>query len=544
MRRDRDSIPVAQPLARSRLRKNRRVLGLSRARAIALATAGVIGAGALAFGAGFVMQNFTGDWLLGGSEIVAAGDLPSDETAGSVLAYRAGSGEATPGSDASWDDVADTAALDPAGPVLLAQVELRSDGPSSALIVAHPSAPSAASGEPLPDSAAPDVNPSSGTPGLPPTFRGPQLASLESPFASTGSGSAGDGGLGGTPSFSSGPAGTPGFNNPPATTPPSVTPPATVPPITGVTPPTTTPPPSVSPPSTVPPIADVTPPTTNPPSITPPSTVPPIADVTPPTTNPPSVTPPSTVPPVVNANPPVTDTAGPTNTASNDPLGKDPLHPILPTSKDGDSWHLPLTSCAGGCTGEDWRYFDPPVAVGFRYEMDLTSPNGIAKIKLPILNGGLYDLFLFDGTNWVDSLIKIAGGIGFDLIDAMKHLDATKFGTLLAFLESHGLFDEVKGLYSFEILGIDPNLALNPDDHDPFITGLLFAGDVTGDLTITPLTINTDLPNQDPRNPDDPPSFKISLVTPVPEPGSLALFLSAGVALVAAGRRRRRQAAA
>jgi hypothetical protein len=220
--------------------------------------------------------------------------------------------------------------------------------------------------------------------------------------------------------------------------------------------------------------------------------------------------------------------------------GRTPADPIAPRPQaPGETgFHLPLESCMSGCTGQDWRYFDPPVAVGFRYEMDPHSPHGVAKIKLPKLGDDAYDLFLFDVTlaRWTDTLIDIAGDAEFDLIAALEGRGAAD----AEFLARYGLDPEemeLLGLYSFEILGIEPSVNLDPNRPDAFVTGLLFTGAVSGDLIITPLTIDTDDPDADPSNPDDhQPAFEVAIA----EPGSLALCCVAGVALLAVRRRIRR----
>jgi hypothetical protein len=73
-------------------------------------------------------------------------------------------------------------------------------------------------------------------------------------------------------------------------------------------------------------------------------------------------------------------------------------------------------------------------------------------------------------------------------------------------LDADTLFDFAPGGVSeFEVLGIDPDLGLDPDNATAFITALTFegAGSFTG--TMTPITED---------------------VTPAPEPGSLALLAS------------------
>jgi hypothetical protein len=201
---------------------------------------------------------------------------------------------------------------------------------------------------------------------------------------------------------------------------------------------------------------------------------------------------------------------------------------------------LPIASNAN-----QWQFFDPPVAIGFNYQLNPNTPGqaltfGITEIMpLTSVGTGVYDLWLYDvATNtWVDSSQFNNGNTV--TIDADPSADTSQAFNVVQFLDGLtqqqdqelGVTDPADGLTQFSLRGIDPSADLNPDDPTDFVTGLLFAGVINGDLIITPLAIDsvTGLPV-------DPASFVVS----VPEP-TTALLLSP--ALLAFGwwhRRRQR----
>lgn len=108
---------------------------------------------------------------------------------------------------------------------------------------------------------------------------------------------------------------------------------------------------------------------------------------------------------------------------------------------------------------------DPLVATGFIYKTGTTDPN-FASVLLPdIGNSGPYQLYLNDGTSF-------------------KFYKDLAANTLFNF--------DSGGVNEFEVLGIDPSLALDPNNATDFVTQLTFTG--TGNFTGTMTPVTTDVP--------------------------------------------------
>jgi hypothetical protein len=259
-----------------------------------------------------------------------------------------------------------------------------------------------------------------------------------------------------------------------------------------------------------------------------------------PTAGPVAVVAPVSSAPTVSS-PPATDTLPPnTNTTpqvTNSP-GATPNDPIKPVN-DGPTFELPIPASAA-CAGkncQNWQFFDPVVAIGYNYELRPTVAAmpltfGITGIKLPTKIGdGKYELFLYDVLT--QSYIDVGQEIdadpngSFDVVAYLASLSAAQDALF-------GISDPEDGLTRFSIRGIDPNAGINPDDLNAFITGLLFSGEINGNLFITPLALDTATGAS-----VDPAAREVSLVS---EPDSLPIFaVGLLLLLVGGGLRQRRQ---
>lgn len=173
------------------------------------------------------------------------------------------------------------------------------------------------------------------------------------------------------------------------------------------------------------------------------------------------------------------------------PLGNGgPPNVYLPTVQDG-VYNFSISSVGPNSV----TFIDPLVAVGYDYAIGSGDPN-FASVLLPTgIGDNLFDLFLWNGSDFIDSGIDLAGG---------QHY-----------------FFATGGVERFSIRGIETTARLDPDNVAAFVTGLTFVRDGSFHGTMTPLTVE---------------------VAEVGEPASVALVLLATLAGAAsAGRRQRRQ---
>ena len=137
-------------------------------------------------------------------------------------------------------------------------------------------------------------------------------------------------------------------------------------------------------------------------------------------------------------------------------------------------------------------FIDPVVATGFSYATGAGDPNFKAVQVASDVGDGLYEVWTWDGTAWLQSADGVASGASFDFT-------------------AHGF---ATGVDRFQIRGIEASANVNAFDVTGFVTGLSFVanGNFTGTMQ--------------------------AITTVVPEPATWALWL-AGAAAVLTWRRRR-----
>lgn len=132
-------------------------------------------------------------------------------------------------------------------------------------------------------------------------------------------------------------------------------------------------------------------------------------------------------------------------------------------------------------TGGQQIFIDPEIAIGYDYHIGANDPF-IRSVLLPTdVGDGIYDVYLWNGSDWVLFAVGVSGGTDFD------------FGP--------------NGVDRFRVQGIETSAGLNPTDPTAFITGLTFVAD--GQFTGT----------------------MIPLIVAIPEPGTI-LLLAIGIASI------------
>jgi hypothetical protein len=242
---------------------------------------------------------------------------------------------------------------------------------------------------------------------------------------------------------------------------------------------------------------------------------------------------------------PITTQIPPTTTAP----GQTPNNPITPlASMPNGTAILPIAGagCGANCGSNNaWRFFDPPVAVGYDYQLKPTNPNqaltfGITGIMATTKVGsGVYDLWLYDAitATYVDSRNFSSNGQTITIVadpsaNPSGAFDVVKFLLGLTPQEDQelGITDPSLGLTQFSLRGIDPAAGLDPEDPNAFITGLLFAGEINGDLLITPLAVDSVT-----GQPVDPAPREVG----VPEPATIVIFITGLIGVALLSRRRK-----
>jgi len=153
------------------------------------------------------------------------------------------------------------------------------------------------------------------------------------------------------------------------------------------------------------------------------------------------------------------------------PLPKNaPPEVYLPTTTPSSpSNPEPVYTFSTTVVGGQTIFIDPLVAIGYDYQKGQGDPN-FASVTLPFgIGDNLYDLYLYDGTNYILK-DQLTGGVAYSFDAIGVHV----------------------GVDRFRILGIETSADLDPNNPTAFITGLTFEG--SGSFTGTMTPISQDVP--------------------------------------------------
>lgn len=135
---------------------------------------------------------------------------------------------------------------------------------------------------------------------------------------------------------------------------------------------------------------------------------------------------------------------------------------FLPSAGTNGEWKFDLPVNAGETVN-----IDPIVAIGYDYQIGAGDPN-FASATLPNIGDGLFDLYLWNGSDWIFSTVLQHG---------VEHM----FGG--------------SGVDRFRILGIETSAGIDPSATTAFITGVSFVGDGRFTGTMKPITVEVPEPS-------------------------------------------------
>lgn len=170
--------------------------------------------------------------------------------------------------------------------------------------------------------------------------------------------------------------------------------------------------------------------------------------------------------------------------------GSTPDNPLLPV-ETADGWDFEF-----GVNLDQRVFIDPDVAIGYDYIVN--SGPGIQTVVLPSIGDDLYDIYVWNGTDWELLVSDWLAGDEYD------------FG--------------LNGVDRFRVLGIETDALVDPANPTAFVTGLTFAGAGIVNMSQNPISVFV----------SDGPT------TGVPEP-SILLLMSGGLVFFGVKKRRRKQ---